>query len=95
MSEIIINLGGEGEHPGAINVNLDCVLHPDWCASRDGTTMLPDVKQSGPVVVARSDCLPFAPGCADKILTNSVPVGNWSTSMGPAYHPDEIKRIKK
>lgn len=92
---VIINCGGEGECPGAINVNVPNILDDKWRVSRDGTQTLQDVKKNGPVVIARGDCLPFASACADEVQANNVPVGDHKTWLGPAYSPNEMNRISK
>lgn len=90
----IINLGGEGEIRTAINVNLPHILAPNWRTSRDGLLNLRDIHQSGPIIIARGDMLPFRDSCVRMVVCQNAPIGNHSTWLGPAYSPQEIERIK-
>lgn len=90
----IVNLGGEGEIRAAINVNLPQILAPNWRASRNGSFTLRDVLQSGPIIIAKGDKLPFRDACVSIVVCHHVPIGNHSTWLGPAYSPQEIERIK-
>ncbi len=92
MKEIVINLGGEGEIPGAIDVNHPIILDNQWRCSRNGLP-LNEVRQ-GCTVVCCGDRLPFCDHCADKVVTNGVPI-DIMTWMGPGYSSKEIKRIRK
>lgn len=89
-----INLGGEGEVPGAINANLPYLMSPGFVAARDGNTKLKGVKKSGPVVICNSDQLPFADSCADEVLASGVPV-NQHSYLGAGYKTSDMKRIAK
>jgi len=93
LKENVINLGGEGEVFGAINVNDSTILAPNWRCARTGCP-LKKIQRSGLVVACHGDQLPFCNCCADKIITNNVPI-DIITWMGPAYSTKEIKRIAK
>ena len=99
VTGIVINLGGEGEVPSSptkkvVNVNLPHLLKPNFRAIRDGST-LAEIKERGPVIIARGDRLPFRDGAADYVITNNVPVGEGNSYLGPKYRPSEIKRISR
>jgi len=92
MKEVVVNLGGEGEVSGAIDVNNPQILDKRWRCSRNGCS-LNEVRR-GCIVICRGDRIPFCDHCADKIITNNVPI-DIITWMGPGYSSEEIKRIRK
>ena len=92
MKEIVINLGGEGEVPGAINVNNPLVLAKEWVCSRNGLPLCE--VEHGDIVICCGDRLPFCSHCAGRIITNSVPIDR-KTWAGPGYSSKEIQRIKR
>ena len=93
MKETIINLGGEGEVPHAININHPAILDENWRCSRSGCP-LKEIKERGPVIICCSDQLPLCDNCADKIIVNDAPIDK-KTWIGPGYSTEEIKRINK
>ena len=91
MKETVINLGGEGEIPGAININHPVILDENWRCSRKGCS-LKVVKENGYIIVCCGDRLPLCDHCAKEVITNNVPI-DMITWMGPGYSSEEIKRI--
>jgi hypothetical protein len=91
--EVILNLGGEGEFPLAVDVNHPAVLEPNWRCSREGR-QFSDIYQPGNLVICCSNHLPFCTECVDKIVINSAPV-DYQTHLGPGYSSSEIFRIAK
>ena len=88
-----VNLGGEGEVSGAVNINHECICEQGWSMSRDGRIGLKEVKKSGPVVVAESSRLPIA----DKsvlVVYHNVPIDRDSL-LGEGYPSFEIERIRR
>lgn len=61
---IHIDIGGEGRHRGAINVN------PNWVTSTTGAPGRPIPN----LVVARGEALPFASGVADLVTVENAPI---------------------
>ena len=89
-TRVIVNLGGEGEVPDAINVqpariggNVDAGLaNARRVASESGQ----------PVVMAEGNSLPFGTGSVDEVWTNNVPIGKGNGYFGPDFDPGEIFR---
>jgi RHS repeat-associated protein len=102
-SSIVINVAGEGEVPGAINVQGPWVFAESWPGSADGGLTLQELEAQGHVFlqVERLDQLPFETGSVDIVYTNSVPVGGFthpegfSSYLGPYPQADEILRVLK
>jgi hypothetical protein len=61
MSNLIVNLGGEGEVPGVLNVQGDWAKDPSWRSSADGKT-LGELQAAGHqfIFIADFSTLPFA-----------------------------------
>ncbi|HNQ16881.1 MAG TPA: hypothetical protein PKJ26_03520 [Candidatus Woesebacteria bacterium] len=92
-----LNLGGEGEILGCIQVNLPYVLEAgdNFVASRNGDPIgIKGVLRGGPLVICDSDRLPFLPGVFDEIFANGVPIDR-TTWLGPGYSGKEICRVCK
>ena len=97
----VVNLGGEGEEPGALNQQPGI----GWWRSRVVVRAPPrtfgDVADSGePFLLCPNTRLALPDDCADVVLTNGVPVypGNVTspnTMRGPAVQFSEIERILK
>ncbi len=71
----VVNLGGEGKVPGAINQQPPNALSPAWGASRTEVAgkSLGELQATGdPYVVAENTALPFRSGSVDQVITNSV-----------------------
>lgn len=90
-----LNLGGEGEVPGCIQVNLRHVLDAGdrFIASRNGDPIgIKGILKGGPLVICDSDQLPFLPEVFDEIYANGVPIDT-HTWLGPGYSSKEICRV--
>lgn len=87
-----VNLGGEGEVPGAINVQGPWILEPGWRSSREGKTLKQLQSEGHLFVVSNNLKLPFATGALDEVVTNSVPV-DMTTFLGPGVQTSEVGRI--
>jgi hypothetical protein len=95
--QTVVNLGGEGEVPGAINQQPASALEPEWGASRTEVAgkSLTELQALGEqYVVADNSALPFAATSIDQVITNSVPI-DIDTPMGPGIQSSEIWRILK
>ena len=92
---IVLNIAGEGEIPGAINVN-----HPSMTRatplSRDGTKTIGDMMDQGErFVLADNKALPFRTNSIDVVHTKNVPI-DVESKVGGAYpQSSEIWRILK
>jgi RHS repeat-associated protein len=91
-SRVVVNLGGEGEVSGALNVQGKWVLDEGWRASRAGQS-LPELQAAGhEFAVADNTALPFANQSVDRVITNSVPIDK-TTFLGPGVQSSEAWRI--
>src|SRR5437588_11753989 len=89
-----VNLGGEGEVPGALNQQGPWALRPSW-RSADGTKTLRDLRAMGHRFVISSNLrVPFADNSVDEVYTNSVPIDTISLN-GPGVQSSEAQRILK
>jgi hypothetical protein len=91
---VIVNLGGEGEIPGAINQNIATILKPDWASSASGTPLVQLQEYGNVFVVSSNTNLPFATGSVDVVITNYVPIDT-TTFMGPGIQSSQIDSILK
>jgi hypothetical protein len=93
MSNLIVNLGGEGEVPGVVNVQGDWAQDPSWRSSAGGET-LAQLRAAGHqfIFVADFSKLPFADNSVRQVITNNVPVDQ-TTFLGPGIQSSEIERI--
>lgn len=91
---ILVNLGGEGEEPIAINVQPGRIGGSSELA-RDHARVV--AERSGQSVVrASGNRLPFATSSIDKVVTNNVPIDEPSPGyFGPSFTSAEILRILK
>jgi hypothetical protein len=93
MSNLPVNLGGEGEVPGVVNVQGDWVQDPSWRSSARGQT-LAQLVAAGHQFIFVTDFrnLPFADNSVLQVITNNVPVDQ-TTFLGPGIQSSEIERI--
>lgn len=89
---IILNLGGEGEVPGVINVQGPWVNAPDWASSASGQSISELQALGNQFVIADNTALPFADNSVDVVITNNVPIDG-NTWLGPGVQTGEILRI--
>lgn len=89
-----LNLGGEGEIPGAINQQGPWVLSSHWRRSADGMTFADVVAEGHAFLICPNDAIPFPDGTVDVVYTNSVPIDQ-TTYLGPGVQSSEIQRILK
>jgi hypothetical protein len=91
---IAVNLGGEGEVPGAINQQGKLVLDdPDWVSSREGKSIKSLHAEGHNFVISDNRFLPF--DSVDQIFTNGVPIDGPDTWLGPPIQSSEIIRVLK
>ena len=93
----IINIGGEGEVPGAVNVQPPFALRPNWRSTtvgNPGKTVAELEAEGHRFVIAPNDALPFADGSVDVVHSNSVPV-DVTTWKGPGVQSADVRRILK
>jgi hypothetical protein len=89
-----VNLGGEGEVPGALNQQGAWVAHPAWASSARGETLQQLVLAGHAFLICDNATVALPGDCADEVLTNSVPV-DVTTWLGPGVQSSEIQRILK
>jgi RHS repeat-associated protein len=92
LENIVVNLGGEGEVPGAINQQGPWILQPTWASSQAGQSLSQLQQQGNQFVISSNTQLPFANGSVGTVITNNVPIGG-STWLGPGVQPGEVFRI--
>jgi RHS repeat-associated protein len=97
-----INIGGEGEIAGAINVNLPHIFSPGWGSSASGASLSQLQNQGAQFVIASNNALPFANQSVATVYTNNVPVFGqvvtgqtipYSNYVGVTVQPSEIWRV--
>lgn len=90
---LAINVGGEGEVAGALNVQIRAVLDPAWRSSRGGLT-LAELQAQGHRFLFVDDIsrLPFANNSVSRVYTNSVPLDR-ATFLGPGPSSPDIARV--
>ena len=90
-----LNIGGEGEIPGVLNVQPPFALLPGWRSTTPGNpgkTVAELEAEGHQFLIAPNDALPFADGSADVVYTGSVPLDT-DTRLGPGVYLAEIWRI--
>lgn len=95
MGRILVNLGGEGEVPGAINVQPHTLPDDVPLAGAGWGQTLRELAAQGHIVIkADNTRLPFADASVDEVVTNSVPIDR-TTHLGPGIQTTEVLRILK
>lgn len=94
MSQLVLNLGGEGEIPDVINQQGPWALSPNWRCSRDGRTFTELVAAGYVFLICPNIPLPVPDDTVDRVHTESVPIDR-PTPFGPGVQSSEIKRILK
>jgi RHS repeat-associated protein len=80
----VVNLGGEGEVAGAINVQGPWILQGGWFSSQTGQSLTQLQAAGNQFVISSSTNLPFANGSVQTFIKNNVPVDQVSY-WGPGY----------
>jgi RHS repeat-associated protein len=91
-SSIVVNLGGEGEVAGAINVQGPWVLDLNFASSRTGQSLAELQAGGDQFVVASNTSLPFADQSVSTVITNNTPI-DVNTWLGPGVQSSEVNRI--
>jgi hypothetical protein len=89
-----VNLGGEGEAPGAINQQGPWVLDPLWRSTREGKTLKQLQTEGHRFVISNNLQLPIQNDSVEEVITNNVPIDR-ITWLGPGVQSKEIHRILK
>ncbi len=88
----VVNLGGEGEVPGALN------QQPPWFVVTSSAVNLQYfvrlVGQGKDYLICPNETVALPDGCADVVHTNSVPL-DVTTWRGPGVQTSEVRRILK
>jgi RHS repeat-associated protein len=91
-SGIAVNLGGEGEVAGAINVQGPWALDLNFASSRTGQSLAELQAGGHQFVVASNTSLPFADQSVSTVITNNTPI-DANTWLGPGVQSSEVNRI--
>jgi hypothetical protein len=92
-TRLVLNVGGEGEVPGALNVQGRWVLDPSWRSSQGGQTLEALQAQGHEFhIVDDMSQLPFKTDSAQTVHTNSVPLDR-PTFLGPSPSSSDISRV--
>jgi hypothetical protein len=89
-----VNLGGEGELPGALNQQGTWVLDPNWHTATTGQTLAALCAMGHAFVICANTAIALPDESADEVITNNVPI-DVSTWLGPGVQTSEIQRILK
>jgi hypothetical protein len=89
-----VNLGGEGEDPGALNQQGPWVLLAGWASSSTGQLLDQLVAAGHEFLICDNLTVPLPNDCVDEVITNSVPV-DVLTWLGPGVQSSEIRRSLK
>jgi hypothetical protein len=89
-----VNLGGEGESPGALNQQGPWALEPSWASGGTSLSLGQLVAAGHEFLICDNLSVPLPDGCADEVLTNSVPV-DVNTWLGPGVQSSEVHRLLK
>jgi RHS repeat-associated protein len=92
---LIINVGGEGEVPGVVNVNTPWILDPNF-RSAGGSFTLTELQVQGAqfVIYQPGSPLPYGTGTVDQVITNGVPI-DLDYLGQPGINSAEIWRVLK
>ena len=91
-NSVIVNLGGEGEVPGAVNVQGRWALDDNFAISRTGQSLAESQAEGNIFVIMDNKSLSFPSTSVDVVITNSVPI-DINTFLGPGVQTSEITRI--
>lgn len=91
--QLRLNVGGEGEEPGAINQQPEWVVTGRHWAAR-GSQLAPLVAAGEAFLFCRNTELPLPDETVDLVLSNNVPV-DITTWLGPGIQSAEIRRTLK
>ena len=101
-----VNLGGEGEEPGALNRQPPHMFSPDRGTARDvsdggaGPDYATVLRRGHDFLLCPNDRLALPDGCVDRVFTNGVPIFPCTFSapvnhLGPVVRFDELERVLK
>lgn len=90
----VVNLGGEGEVPGALNQQEHWAMKHGWFSSRDGEPLSKLVDEGYVFIICPNDAIALPDGCVDEVYTNGVPI-DIRTPRGLGVQTSEIRRILK
>ena len=93
---VVVNVAGEGEEPGAVNVNGTWLNTPGWKLGHTGNPTFAELQARGHQFVLVDDIskLPFADATVDVVYVNSVCMDTVSW-LGPCPSSKEIERTLK
>ena len=75
----VVNLGGEGEVPGALNQQDAVCVEPFWHVARTRESFADAVRRGLRFLLCPNDALALPDGCADAVVSNGVPIGKTGT----------------
>ena len=90
-----VNIGGEGEVPGTLNLQGRWALTKGYGRSTDGKTLAQMILEGIHFLIynARSGKLPFKNNSVPKVYTNSVPIDTPPGGLYPGVSSSEIERV--
>src|SRR6476660_3044352 len=89
-----VNLGGEAELAGVLNQQGPWAAQPGWAASATSQTLAQLVAAGHEFLICDNLAVPLPDGCADEVLTNSLPI-DVPSLHGPGVQSSEIRRLLK
>ncbi len=95
MRPMRINLGGEGEVPGALNQQGRWVVRPGWKSSQAAQSLRDLVLAGNDFLIADNTQLPLPDDSCDEVFTNNTPPEDTATWLGPTIQTSEVRRILK
>lgn len=90
-----VNLGGEGEEPGALNQQGPWVLDATWQSSNTAQTLAGLCAAGHDFLICPNAALALPDECADEVITNNLPPFDSITFLGPTVQTTEVQRILK
>ena len=90
----VLNLGGEGEVPDAVNQQGPWVFTSRWRSSLEGKTFDELLRDGHQFLICPNTAIERSDNSVDVVYTNGVPVDRTST-YGPGVQSSEIRSILK
>ena len=88
----IVNLGGEGEEPDALNQQPPIALSVTWACSRTGETFEQLATRGFDFLICANTSVAINDESMDLVITNSVPIDGIHFG-GPGIQTSEVHRI--
>src|SRR5688572_4704057 len=90
----VVNFGGDGEEPGALNQQRPFSRGSNWRWQDDPTGS--ELPPAGiPFLICPNNAVPLPDNCADEVIVNNTPVDTNHPFYGPGVQSTEMRRILK